>query len=80
MVKRMAAERLSRRLIRLMPPNSVFIKASDFPQMEHCPPEDAMNLASSELPWLRFVPPDLIARQLVRRAEAILTVSEYVWG
>jgi hypothetical protein len=69
MVQRTAAERISRRLIRLFPPDSVFAKP--LPQLQEEFPEldlkglsaAPLALSSPELPGLRFVWPDAASRR-----------------
>jgi hypothetical protein len=80
LVQRMVAERLSRRVIRLFSPESVFQAAKFFPQPSS-PSLEAINLDSPELPGLRFVlPPEAIAAwRLVRAKAAISLAAEYRW-
>jgi hypothetical protein len=78
LVQRMAAERISRRVVRLLPPDSVFLPAKNFPQT-HYQPDQPLGLPPAELPGLHFVHPDPVAYRRMLRAEALLVVSEYVW-
>lgn len=80
MVQRLVAERISRRIIRLLPPESIFQAAKFFPQPSS-PSLEAINLDSPELPGLRFVlPPEAIAAwRLVRAKAAVALAAEYRW-
>ena len=80
LVQRMAAERISRRVVRLLPPDSVFLPAKLFPQARAFYPEaEPLGLPPAELPGLLFVHPNPAAYGRTRRAEALLVVSEYAW-
>jgi hypothetical protein len=75
------AEKITRRLYRLLPPDSAISCASDFRQFKAAPAPEAFNLNSSvELPGLRFVPPDPIRRKAARFADAIAVIHEYIWA
>jgi len=85
----MAAERISRRLIRLFPPDSVFAK--NLPELhQECPDlldslmtidEGPLKLGSPELPGLRFVWPTIAARRvaLEMAIAARTALSDYPW-
>jgi hypothetical protein len=82
LARSLRAEKITRRLYRLLPPDSIFTNATDFPQTQNFTPtdNDSLNLNSRcELPGLRFVPPDAAARRAARRADAIAAIGEYVW-
>jgi hypothetical protein len=80
LAKGLRAEKITRRLYRLLPPDSVFSHAGDFPQLKSEPVEQ-LNLASRmELPGLKFIPSDPARRRAARRADAMATLAEYVWA
>ncbi len=63
-----------------MPPDSVFSRAADFPQLKP-PSELEMNLNSRvELPGLRYIPSNPGQRRAARRADAIAALGEYQWA
>lgn len=82
LVQRMVAERLSRRVIRLFSPESIFQAAKFFPQPIASSSGISLELGAGELPGLRFVlPPEVVAAwRLVRARAAIALASEYQWG
>lgn len=80
MVQRMAAERLSRRLIRLLPPDSVFHAAKDFPQCHTPVLDESLSLPNAELPGLRFVLPTAESWRLARHAAAVASIRDYCWS
>jgi len=80
LVQRMAAERISRRIIRLLSPDSVFLPAKAFRQPQHQQPETPLNLPMAEIHGLRFLPSDPARARAARRADAMACIQEYVWA
>lgn len=83
LARRMAAERISRRLFRMLPPNSVFLPAKDFPQTRsHQTPEQPLDLDRAELPGVRCLfSPEIFARWRAKRFDAIVGMLEdYCWS
>lgn len=83
MVRRLAAERISRRVVRLLSPDSIFQSAKVFrqPQTHLSPETKLLNIEAPELPGLRFVLPREKAASwaLARFAASIACAAEYVW-
>lgn len=79
MVQRMAAERISRRVVRMLSPDSVFLPARDFRQTRNVE-ETPLNLGPLELPGLRVLRQNPWAFAATRRADAMAAVGQYVWG
>lgn len=81
LVQRLVAERVSRRVIRLLAPDSVFHAAKSFPQSQSIP-TDQIDLVRPELPGLRFVLPrdKAVSWLMARRSAAIACCGEYQWG
>jgi hypothetical protein len=80
LAKGLRAEKITRRLYRLLPPDSVFSRASDFPQLRLITDEQ-LNLNSRvELPGLRYIPSNPGQRRAARHADAIAALGEYLWA
>ena len=80
-VQCMAAERISRRIIRLLPPDSIYPRAQNFPQNHsYCEPETPLGLPSAEVHGLQFERPNPQSYAAARRQEALNTVELYAWG
>jgi len=80
LVQRLVAERVSRRVIRLFAPDSVFSAVKSFPQPN---PTEEINLdMPPELPGLLFVLPreKAVTWLLVRERAAIALAAEYRWA
>jgi hypothetical protein len=86
MVQRLAAERISQRVIRLLDPRSAFNAASPagFPQPDNRPIDNSepLNLQAAEIPGLRFVlDAERVARwRETRRRFAKEAVLLYRWA
>ena len=79
MLARMAAERISRRVIRLFSPESIFLPAKLFPQT-HFTENEPLDLPRAELPGLRFIPTDRTHAAKIRHQDALNTISQYLWS
>jgi hypothetical protein len=77
----MVAERVSRRVIRLLSPDSIFPAAKIFPQNSDRAEEINLDV-TPELPGLRFVLPreKAVTWLLVRERAAIALAAEYRWA
>jgi len=80
MVQRMAAERISRRVIRLFSPDSIFLPAKDFPQTHRPEEGEPLNQPSPEIHGLHFKPADPARQKAMYRADALAVLEEYVWA
>jgi hypothetical protein len=76
----MAAERISQVLIRMLPPDSVFLPARDFPQNARPEEGQSLSLPALEVSGLHFQPADPIAAANFRRTHAIHVLEEYCWA
>jgi hypothetical protein len=72
----MRAEKITRRLYRLFPPDSIFTPAKDFPQ----PHGEIGKLGPGEIAGLRFKHPNPARLKRVRWAETIQLLGEYTWA
>ena len=80
LVQRMAAERISRVLIRMFPPDSVFLPAKDFPQHHRLAEEEELELPTPEPDGRHFHPADPARQKAMYRADALAVIGEYVWA
>ena len=75
------AEKITRRLYRLLSPDSAISCATNYPQFKPESENLGFNLNSSvELPGLRFAPANPGGRRAARRADAIAAINEYMWA
>ena len=76
----MRAEKITRRLYRLFPPDSIFTPAKDFPQSHCLGAEEPLNIPSPEIHGLHFKPADPARQKAMYRADALAVLGEYVWA
>ena len=76
----MRAEKITRRLYRLFPPDSIFTPAKDFPQSHRPAEEQSLELGSPEIHGLHFKPADPARQKAMYRADALAVLQEYAWA
>ncbi len=72
------AEKITRRLYRLLPPGSVFSPAKDFPQPHST--GEPLQLPTPEIYGLKYKPSNPARQRAARRADAIAILGEYRWA
>lgn len=78
LARSLRAEKITRRLYRLLSPDSVFSPAKDFPQT-HFTPGKPISLPPREVAGCKFVPADPARQAALRRADAMAVIDAYGW-
>jgi hypothetical protein len=78
LARSLRAEKITRRLYRLLSPDGVFSPAKDFPQT-HFEAGNVLVLPPREVSGCKFVPADPARQAAMRRADAMAVLGEYVW-
>jgi hypothetical protein len=79
LARRLCAEKLSRRLYRLLAPDSIYPVKMNFPQ-PHYGEGKAAKLEPAEISGLKFQHPNPAQLRRVRRREIVVLLGEYVWS
>ena len=75
MARQLRVEKISRRLYRLFPPESILTA----PQFNHARSDTPLELPSAEIHGLHFRPQDPARQAKMRHADAMAVISEYAW-
>jgi len=78
LARRLCAEKISRRLYRLLSPESIYPLAKNFPQ-SHQIEGEALKLGPGEIHGVKFRHPYPVKLRQVRRTEIITLLGEYRW-
>lgn len=77
LARQLVAEKITRRLYRMLSPDSPFPVTRNFPQPRF---NEVMDFGSGEIPGLHFHRPNPAHHAEVRRTETVSLLQEYQWA